>query len=458
MKTLKWTLSSRKSSLKNCVTTLFPDLLFLLLIFVLSCAPKAVQISPRQNYVDPLHNTDLPATPSYQTGYQEYLQGNQTKARTSFLELVKKRSDYYPAYLALAYSYSAEEKQDYAESYVRKALEIHPDYPQAHYFLSSILEAKQDYEGALAQLNEIEKIDPQYPALGQAQNILKLKVTEQYLNTGRKLADQNPDEALKYLKTAHNMAPEIAQIPGEIAEILLKKNNCQEAIEYLKIAMDRSPDDVVMKTQLADCYVKLNEYQPAKTLYEELALQMPDDASIKQRLEQIKKSIFIEGLPSEYQNIPSTPEITRSQFAAYFSINLEALRKFRSEGQQIAVDIIGNWAQNYIQKVVNLGIMDVYPNRTFQPNQPLTKLDLARAVSRILEIVELSGKKQFSSNSPVDIPDVPPGHIYYSLVAKPIAAGVISLDTDGRFHLSRRVSGAEVLSVVNKLKTIMEPL
>jgi tetratricopeptide (TPR) repeat protein len=451
-------LSFRKSSLKNYVITHFPDLLFLLLLFTLACAPKVVQVPPRQNYVDPLRNTDLPATPAYQTGYQEYLQGNQTKARASFLELIRKRPDYYPAYLALAYSYSSEEKQDYAESYVRKALDVHADYPQAHFFLSNILEAKQDYAGALSELNEIEKIDPQYPALGQAQNILKLKVTEQYLNTGRRLADQNPDEALKYLKAAHDMAPEITQIPGEIAAILLKKDNCQEAIEYLKIAVERSPDEVVLKTQLAECYMKLNEYQSARTLLEELAVQMPEDASIKQRLEEVKKSMYIEGLPAEYQNIPSTPEITRSQFAAYLDINLESLQKFRSEGQQIAVDIIGNWAQNYIQKVVNLGIMDVYPNRTFQPNQPLTKLELAKAVSRILEIIELGGKHHFSSNSPVDIPDVPPSHIYYSLVAKPVAQGVISLDADGRFHLSRRVSGAEVLSVVNKLKTIMEPL
>jgi len=214
----------------------------------------------------------------------------------------------------------------------------------------------------------------------------------------------------------------------------------------------------VMKTQLADCYMKLNDYQSAKMLYEELSAQMPEDASIKQRLDQAKKSIFVSGLPAEYQSIPAAPEITRSQFAAYLSVNLEPLQKFRSESQQIAVDIIGNWAQNYIQKVVNLGIMDVYPNRTFQPNQPLTKLELAKAVSRVLEIVELSGKRSNLSNSPVDIPDVPPGNIYYSLVAKPVATGVISLDTDGRFHISRRVSGAEVLSVVNKLKTIMEPL
>jgi len=277
------------------------------------------------------------------------------------------------------------------------------------------------------------------------------------LDLGRQMAEKNPEQALKYLKAAHNMAPEIVQIPAEIAAILVRQNNCQDATEYLKIAMERSPDDLGVKNQLADCYVRLKDYSLAKSVYEELAVQMPDNKQIQQKLEEVKKSLFIAGLPSEYQAIPTTPEITRAQFAAYLVINLESLQKFRSENQQIAVDIIQHWAQNYIQKVVNLGIMDIYPNRTFQPNQPVTKLELAKAVSRILEIIELSGQHKFPVTQ-VEIPDVPAGTIGYSLAAKPVAAGVIALDADGRFHASRRVSGAETMSVVNKLKTIMEPL
>jgi len=449
--------SFQKNLRKNYGIIHFPDLFFLFLLVTFACAPQQVRYAPRQNYVDPLLNTEMPPIASYQTGYQDYLKGNQSKARAALLDVVKNRPDYYPAQLALAYSYLAEDRQDYAEGYIRKALELHPDYPQAHYALSNLLETKQDYAGALGEMNEVESIDPQYPALGQAQNILKLKATEQYINLGRQMADKNPEEALKYLKAAHNMAPEIAQIPAEIAAILLTQNNYQDAVEYLKIALDHAPDDLSLKNQLADCYMQLRDYSQAKMLYEELATLMPDNEQAKQRLEEARKYLFIAGLPAEYQTISTNPEITRAQFAAYLVVNLEVLQKFRSENQEIAVDIIQNWAQNYIRKVVNLGIMDVFPNRTFQPNQPISKLELAKAVSRILEIIELSGQHKFPV-TPVAIPDVPADNIYYSLMAKPVAAGVIVLDADGRFHPSRRVSGAEVISVVNKLKTIMEPL
>jgi tetratricopeptide (TPR) repeat protein len=426
-----------------------------LLLLTISCAQKTVRVPPHLNLVDPLQNTDQPAVVSYQTAYQSYLQGDQLKARTTLLEIIRKRPSYYPAQLAIAYSYLAEDKMDSAEDYIRRALDLHPDYPQAHFALSSILEAKQDYPGALSELDEVAKIDPRYPSITQVQNILKLKATEQYLSLGRQMSDSNPDEALKYLKAAHNMAPEIDQIPGEIAAIYLKQHDCQNAVEYLRIAAERGSSDLNQKMQLADCYMELKEYPEAKILYEQLIAQMPGDEHVRQQLEFAKKNIFISGLPQEYQSISGTSEITRAQFAAYLVIQLESLQRFRSEDQKIAVDIIQNWAQSYIQKVVNLGIMDVFPNRTFQPNQPLTRLELARAVSRILEIAELSGKPKFPAQA--NIPDIPADNVYYSLVAKPVASGVLSLDADGRFHPSRKVSGAEAISVVNQLKSIMEP-
>ncbi len=151
--------------------------------------------------------------------------------------------------------------------------------------------------------------------------------------------------------------------------------------------------------------------------------------------------------------------MSRAQLAAYLVINLEILQKYSSENPQIIVDIIQHWAQSYIQKVVNLGIMDVFPNRTFQPNQPVSKLELAKAASRVMEIIEMNGRHRYPADAgPAVIPDVPPGHMHYGLISKPVAAGILSLDGDGRFHGSRRVSGSEAISVVNRLKALTEPL
>lgn len=450
-----------KSWLKNCVITHIPDLFLILLTALLlySCAARPSQrVLPRTELGDPLRGTGLTATRDFQNAYTSYLQGDQDRARRRYFNITEKSPDFYPAYLGIAYTYLAEDNVELAESYIGKAIEVNPDYAQAHFTLANLLEVRHSYIPALESLNEVARIDPKFPDLAQAQNVLKLKLTEQFLEHGRQLAETDPFEALKELKAAHDMAPEVAQIPIEIADILIKQDNCQEAIAYLKIAREKNPEDSQVKLNLAECLFTLHEYEQSKTIFEELAVEMPDHPAVKESLEEIRKRLFVQNLPLEYQNIPQTTEITRAQLAAYLVINLENLQKYRSDNQQIVVDIIQHWAQSYIQKVVSLGIMDIFPNRTFQPNQPVTKLEVAKAASRIMEISEMSGRQKFPTDGQVVIPDIPPGHMYFGLVSKPVAARIISLDADGRFHSSRRVTGAEAMSVVNQLKALTESL
>ena len=451
----------RRNWLKNCVITRIPDVFLILLTALVfySCAARPSQrVPPRTDLGDPLRGTGLTATQDFQKAYTSYEQGDQERARGRYFNITKKAPDFYPAYLGIAYTYLAEDNVELAESYIGKALDVNPDYAQAHFVLANLLEVRHNYVAALERLNEVARIDPKFPDLAQAQNVLKLKVTEQYIERGRQLAETDPFEALNYLKAAHDMAPEVAQIPVEIADILIEQDNCQEAVGYLKIAREKNPDDPQVKLNLAECLFNLHEYEQAKNIYEELALEMPNHPSVQDSLEEIRKRLFIKNLPMEYQNIPRSSEITRAQLAAYLVINVESLQKYRTDNQQIVVDIIQHWAQSYIQKVVSLGIMDVFPNRTFQPNQAVTKLELAKAASRIIEIIEMSGGKKFPADGELVIPDIPPGHMHFGIVAKPVASRIISLDADGRFHSNRRVAGAEAMSVVNQLKALTESL
>jgi tetratricopeptide (TPR) repeat protein len=235
----------------------------------------------------------------------------------------------------------------------------------------------------------------------------------------------------------------------------LRENNCTEAVAYLKIAVERNPENSDAKEQLAQCLVELEEHQQALNLYEELLAAEPDNPRIKKQIETLKKTIYVRNLPSEYQAIPRTDQITRSQFASYLMLHLEFLQSYRTSESKIIVDSIHHWAQSYIQQTVNLGLIDLFPNRTFQPNLPITRLELAKAASRVLEILQSTGSKSIPSGEVV-VPDVSSGNVYYPIVAKSISAGVLSLDADGRFHGSRPVSGAEIISTVNRLKSLAE--
>ena len=54
---------------------------------------------------------------------------------------------------------------------------------------------------------------------------------------------------------------------------------------------------------------------------------------------------------------------------------------------RVAVDITGSWARDQVARVLALGIMDVYPNHTFQPGAIVRRVDLARAAARTLDVL-----------------------------------------------------------------------
>jgi tetratricopeptide (TPR) repeat protein len=367
--------------------------------------------------------------------------------------MLKNSPDYSPAYLAIGYTYLAEENLDQAEQYIRKSLEITPEYLQAYFALAHLLEMKQDYDGAVAELNEVEKLDPNYPSIQQTRNILKLKSTEQHLSQARALAESNPDEALNNLQRAREIAPEIPEIPLQIATILIRQDKCEEAVPYLEEAMKQAPDNLEIQKQLAACMESLKNYERAISLYQAIYAEQPPGPEGPKKIEMLQKKLAIQRLPEEFHTISTTDQISRSQLAALIIVNLEFLSKYKSLNSSIIVDTFDNWAKNFIQRCVDLGIMDIYPNRTFQPELPITKLELAKAASRLMEILETNKGVQVKK-SEITVPDVSTRNIYGPMIAQTVSAGLLSLDADGNFHPARPVSGAEAISMVNRVQSI----
>lgn len=428
----------------------------LIAVVIVSCAERSVLSPPKTDLVDPTKFLKTEPAPAYSDGYSAYRAGDQRQARIAFQKALKKNPRYYPAFLGIAYTYIAEGNADFAERYVRRALDAEPDYVQAHFALASILEGRQDYEGALAELGTVQGLRPDYPGAEQNRNILRLKSVETHLSEARKLASSDPEKALEHYAKAREMAPEVNQIPMEMAQLLAQQSRCAEAIPYLQDALKESPSDAEVQLQLADCLVDQQQYEEALPLYEAVAESKPGD-EIRAKLESTRKIIAFHKMPDEYQQIPHAEQVNRAQLAALLVTELPFLQKYNVAGSEIMVDILNHWAKNYIQRVVDLSIMEVFPNRTFEPQQPITRLELAKAASRLVQILSTSEEKQIPvAAENMEIPDISSTNINYPLVSTALSAGVLSLDADGRFHPGRSVSGAEVQSMVNRLKTLSE--
>lgn len=448
----KWRTASGSTSFRDCR----PLLALSLATVLFACASHGPLYPPRVTLVNPASFQSVETSSAYKNAYKAYEKGDQRHSRMDFQKALKKHPSSYPSLLGIAYTYLAEGNMDFAERYVHKALEYQPDYAQAHYALAFILESKQDYEGALAELNRLNELRPDYPGLEQNRNILRLKSVELHLSEARSLAATDPEAALEHYNKAREMAPEVSQIPMEMAQVLISHNRCADAIPYLQEVLRTTPGDPEAQMKLADCLSEEGQYTDALGLYETLADANPTD-EVRQKVEDTRKIIAFGKMPEEYQQIAHAEQINRAQLAALLVTELPFLQKYRMTSSEIMVDIINHWAKTYIQKVVDLGIMDVFPNRTFEPQQPITRLELAKAAYRLVQILETGEGKQFAPPPEnLIIPDVFSTNVNYQLVSTAISAGVLSLDADGRFHPYRPVSGAEVLSMVNRLKTLSE--
>lgn len=457
-------LNCRNNLQKNSARTLPTEfdirslwLLGLILLLLSGCAGQHEVAHPPANTMEsPLSYLTARPNKDFQQAYSDYQRGEQAKARAGFQKILKKAPDYFPANLGIGYTYLAESNFDLAEKYIQKALDKAAGYPQAYFAMSQVYESRQDYDQALASLNQVMAIAADYPGLQQSRDIMKLKATEMHLSRGRALSDSDPEEAVRNFELARQLAPEIPEIPLEIGRVYIKENQCEQALPFLQEADTTMDSNVEVKSDLFNCYADLQKYDEAMQVYEALALIKPGDADMQKRVQSIRRILALRKLPEEYQMIPTTDRVTRSQLAAYLVLNLEFLKKYNSGmPSSIIVDTLDNWAKSEIQKVVDLGIMDIFPNRTFQASAAITKLELAKAASRILEILEADHRVNVEPSDTI-IPDLARSNIYYPMVAHTLGAGVISLDNDGKFNVNRPVAGAELISMVNRFQALME--
>lgn len=436
----------------------YPNSLLILMVSLLfwSCGPTVILNPPKTPLQNPAADTPLPTNSDFNEGYAAYRKGDQQKARLKFKNVLRNNPEHYAAYLAMGYTYIAENDLDHAERYIRSALDKNPDYIQAHYALASLLEQKLQYEDALMQWEEIKRVNPQYPEIDQAEKILRLKTTEQLMTQAKEVSSSNADEAIQLYEKAQTIAPEVTQIPLEIATIQLRKGSCSDALSNLEKSGETLPEDPEIQYEYGECLSATREYDKALSAYQK-SQQLKPDPTTEERIAEMQKIMAFNAMPAEYQNIVQTSELNRAQLAALIFTNLKFLEKYGTSNSMIIVDVFDHWAKNYIQKAVDTGMMEVFPNRTFQPSRWISKIELARAAARILEILETNeGKKIPVAEKDLSIDDVPDGNIYHGMVMKTLQAGVLSLDADGRFHMNRPVSGAEAQSVVNRLQVLSE--
>lgn len=442
-------------------------LLALALLAVLAaCAPPPPALpepglAPRYpDFIFPEAPADL-GTPDAQerhsAGWLWLQAGDLRAAARHFGASLKASPDFYPAQAGLGYVELADQDPENAAEHFGRAVQANPQYVPALVGRGEALLALGERQDALASFEAAVAANPDLAALKSRIEVLRFRGLQDDVAAARKAAEAGRlDEA----RAAYNRA--LAASPGspfllrELAQVERRAGDVPAAMEHAQQAVEIEPSDARSLVLLGELYEDQEDVTRAVETYE-AALAIEPDPAVSERVARLRERLRLAALPEEFQRIPSLPGVTRAQLAALIAVHLEdVLARAPRSGAVVITDTRDNWASDWILQVAQTGVMEVYANHTFQPAAVVRRGDLARASSRVLNLIAaadpgLAGRWR---NAGRQFPDVSSGHLVYPAASMVVEAGVMRPLDDGAFGLARPVTGAEAVAAVKKLQEL----
>ncbi len=107
-------------------------------------------------------------------------------------------------------------------------------------------------------------------------------------------------------------------------------------------------------------------------------------------------------------------------------------------------DVTGHWAQERISEAIRRGIVTGYPDGTFRPNEPVTRLQWISFLVRALHLQGEGARLNFTDKG-----EIPAWG--QSDVAVAVANGLISGYPDGSFRPNQEITRAEMVSILARI-------
>lgn len=429
------------------------------------CGPSrvapATPVAPKfPEYVFPASpgNVGAPAVVALQQNGWEFLQAGDTRgAEKEFNAALKQSPDFYPAEAALGYSALARKDASAAIGHFDKALSHNNAYAPALAGKGDALLSQNRPDLALRAFEDALTADPSLEALRARVDVLKFRTTQQDITVARKAADEGRlDESRKAYQLAIAASPQSPFLYRELAAVDQKAGDAASALTHAEQAVKLDPSDARSQALIAQVYESQHQWAKAADAYEAANALEPSEA-LTTKLDELREHAAFESMPAEYKTIEQATTITRAQLAALIGVRFESLlRRSRAASAPVITDTRSNWAAPWILSVTRAGVMDVFPNHTFQPNAVVRRGDLAHAVSQVL--AHLASEKPKLAAKWMDgrphFNDVSPTHLSYPAAARAVSSGIMPTLDGGTFQLARPVSGAEAVQVVDRLEAL----
>lgn len=387
----------------------------------------------------------------------QYLQSeNETQAQEEFDAAVRGRADFFPALAGRGYVALARGQHDEALEAFDAALDREDQYAPALVGRGQALLALEREEEALAAFEAALDADPSLNGLRSRVEVLRFRQVQAAIERARAAAqDGNVDDARQAYERAIAASPESAFLHRELGAVERRAGNADRALERFSRAAALDPLDVESLTAMGELLEARGDYDAARVAFER-AFDVDPTPELAARIEGMDERRREAGLPDEFRAIADAPRITRAQLAALVGVRFEDVLRDAPARQIVMTDARGHWAEPWIQTVASAGVLELFENHAFQPDTPIRRVDLAEVVRELARLAAPDRPElDLAPGRRPAIADVNVRHLNYPAVSFAVASGVMPLLQDGRFEVSRPVSGAEASEVLTRLRALV---
>lgn len=418
-----------------------------------ACAKKLAPAPPEgEAYVYPAPRPgEQPAAEgaTLQRAWRELTSGDTAAAAKRYEKLLRTHPDCTAARTGLGYARLREGALVPAGEAFAATLAKLPEDLSALVGAASVASRGGDLPGAVALYRRAALAAPGDPQVRKRLAAVKLQLTERRMAEAQLALERDDTAAAVAAYTAAlDAAPELTGVRLALAGVQAERGDRAAAVAVLEA--DRTGDRQVL-LELGRLLNEDGEYARALEVYTRLLAHGPGDGEARFGQRRAQEGLEGQAMPPEYRAIADALRVTRADLAALVAVRVQSLRRAGPGQPRVAVDISGSWARDQIARVLALGIMDVYPNHTFQPNALVRRADLARAAARSLDVLRIAAG---AAPSPSDMSRA---HLDFGVVERVLAAGLMGLTPLGAFEPWRPVTGREAIDVLDALARLSGP-
>lgn len=383
-------------------------------------------------------------------------QGKIKKAQEMFSQLEEENPFHH---VGLGYTCLVENNYSAAENHFQKALQNYPDMVTAHLGLSQLYKKTGQEDKMFTQYREILKRKPNHPWVKPKYEAIKKRKTKQYLEEAQTYLSQgNKEKSKQAFRKALFYSPNSIEAHLALARLYQKEGELDNALVHLKTASNNQPENVEILKTYGETLLQANKFKKSLEVYKKIAQLQPSNKEVQERIESLKNRLGIFELPPQYESIPTTEAVTKEQVAALIDVKFKNILGELPDNPPIIIDVSTSWASESIIHMASLGILDIYPNHTFQPKKIITRAEMAEILYRLINQLEKKGYhliRQFSPEK-IKFSDVAPDNYYYQPILHILSYDLMELTPNQEFNPELPVSGQKTINLLDLILNLIE--